>query len=286
MKNYLLLLKSPAKILPMVHWILSIALGLTLVNGSIAFYLILLSSLSFIFAWLFAVGINDYYDIEIDETTNPERPLITGALTKHDVKWFSIATGGISLGLAIVTDILNAQMGVIILTGIYLLLGILYSKPPVRLKARMTFSSVVIGIVTSECILLGGVLVRFINLSILYAGVLGFLVTFLSAAKDLKDIEGDKVEGIPTLPVIYGPKKAAFIFQIIYTVAYSNILIFYFFQPLPWYFIITIGLIITVNLVLFQRFKSNPSKENGKLVYSIGFSLYMILTILLLILNL
>ncbi|MHA1356475.1 MAG: UbiA family prenyltransferase [Candidatus Helarchaeota archaeon] len=286
MKNYLLLLKSPAKILPMVHWILSIALGLTLVNGSIAFYLILLSSLSFIFAWLFAVGINDYYDIEIDETTNPERPLITGALTKHDVKWFSIATGGISLGLAIVTDILNAQMGVIILTGIYLLLGILYSKPPVRLKARMTFSSVVIGIVTSECILLGGVLVRFINLSILYAGVLGFLVTFLSAAKDLKDIEGDKVEGIPTLPVIYGPKKAAFIFQIIYTVAYSNILIFYFFQPLPWYFIITIGLIITVNLVLFQRFNSNPSKENGKLVYSIGFSLYMILTILLLILNL
>ncbi|MFX1293744.1 MAG: UbiA family prenyltransferase [Promethearchaeota archaeon] len=286
MKNYFLLLKSSAKIMPIVHWILSIMLGITLVDEIIPLFLIALSSISFIFAWFFTVGINDYYDVDIDAITNPERPLITRKLTKNDVKMFFIVSGVISLALGGIIDILNQKIGVVILGGVFLLLGILYSMPPIRLKGKTPLSSFVIGVVTSECILAGGVLVGLTGLGILYACSLGFLVTFISAAKDLKDIEGDRADDVPTISTVYGPKKAALVFQIINTIGYSSILLFYFFQPLPWILIVLIISIIILNLILFQRFKSNPSKANGKLIYGVGFSLYMILSVLLLIFNL
>jgi len=285
MKNYFLLFKSPAKIMPIIHWILSIALGITIIKNSIPIELILLSGVSFILAWFFAVGINDYYDIEIDKIANPLRPLITEKLTRKDVKLFSIIMGTISLILAILCDIISGKFGITILTGIYLVLAIGYSMPPIRIKTRTPFSSFVIAIVTSECILIGGVLNQMPLLSIIYAILLGFIVLFISAAKDFKDVEGDKLAQIPTIPVKYGTDKAALIFQIINIISYSSLFCLYFFQPLAWFFSVYICLVIVVNIVIFQRLKRNPSKENAELIYRIGFSLYMVGTILLIILN-
>lgn len=272
--------------MPIIHWILSIILGLTLVEVSIRIELILLSSISFILAWFFAVGINDYYDIEIDKITNPTRPLITERLAPRDVKIFFIVSAISSLVLAIFCDLLNAKFGITLLTGIYLLLAILYSTPPFRIKSKTPFSSLVIGLVTSECILIGGVLTEMTLLYISYAIILGFLVTFISAAKDLKDIEGDKTAGIPTIPVNYGPEKAALMFQVINVVGYGSLFFLYFLQPLPWYFDVYLIITIIINFLLFQRFKKAPTQENGGLIYKLGFSLYMIGSILMIVINL
>jgi len=272
--------------MPIIHWILSIILGITLIQNELSFYLIILSILSFIFAWFFAVGINDYYDIEIDRITNPTRPLITRKLVKKDVQIFFIVSGVLSFTIAILCDILNAKIGMVILTGIYLLLGILYSMPPIRIKSKTPFATIVIGIVTSECILVGGVLTELNILSLIYSVLLGFIVLFISAAKDFKDIEGDKAAGIPTIPVNYGPKKAALIFQIINTIGYGALLILFFFQPLSWFFGIIIISIIIVNLILFQRFKRMPGEKFGEIIYKIGFSLYLLCTIFLIVNNL
>jgi len=286
MKNYFLLLKSPAKIMPIIHWILSIALGITIIENSIPIELIALSGVSFILAWFFAVGINDYYDIEIDKIANPLRPLITEKLTKQDVKYFFIGSGAISLILAIICDLINAKIGITILTGIYLMLGICYSMPPIRLKSRTQFSSVVIGIVTSECILIGGVFDHITGLIILYSVLFFFISLFLSSAKDFKDIDGDKSIGVPTIPVKYGTKTAALIFQLIYVLMYSSLFLLYYFQPLSWIFSVYIVFVILIDILIFQRFKKLPSKENGELIYKIGFSLYIMVTIFLIILNL
>jgi len=286
MKNYFLLLKSPAKIMPIVHWILSIILGMTIIENSISIDLILLGITSFILAWFFAIGINDYYDVEIDKIANPLRPLVTKKLTKQEVKYFFIISGIISFVLAILCDLINAKIGLMILTSIFLLLGICYSMPPIRIKGRTQFSSVVIGIVTSECILMGGVFDHVTSLSIVYSIMFCFISLFLSSAKDFKDIEGDKSIGLPTIPVKYGTEKATLIFQLIYAFMYSSLLLLYYFQPLSWIFSVYIVFVILINILILQRFKKIPSKKNGNLIYKIAFSSYMFGTVLLIILNL
>ncbi|MHA1267593.1 MAG: UbiA family prenyltransferase [Candidatus Helarchaeota archaeon] len=278
-------MKNPAKIMPIIHWILSIILGTTLINSTLSPFLIFLSSITFTLGWCFAVGINDYYDIEIDRVINPTRPLITEQLSLRDVKIFFIISGTTALIFSILTDILNLKFGITLLTGIYLLLGIFYSMPPIRIKQRTFLSSAVIGLVTAECILVGGFLTMITFQGILYATLLGFMVTFVSAAKDLKDIEGDRAAGIPTIPTKY-PEKAALIFQIINVCSYSSLFILYLFQPLPWYFGLILLSIIFLNIPLYQRFKKKPNKANAELIYKVGFSLYLLLSILLIILNL
>jgi len=278
-------MKTPAKIMPIIHWILTITLGFTLIDNSIPLILILLSIFSFILAWFFAVGINDYYDLEIDRITNPERPLVTEALSGKDVKNFFIISAIASFSLAVVCDVINAKIGITILISINLLLGVLYSMPPIRIKSKTPFSSIVIGLVTSECILVGGMLGIVTNLVIAYAIILGFIVTFISAAKDFKDIEGDKAAGIPTIAANYGAEKAGLVFQIINIIGYSSLLLLYFFQNLPLYFIIFIFACVIINFFLFQFYRTKPSQKKGELIYKLGFLLYMICTVLLIIIN-
>ena len=272
--------------MPIIHWILSIGLGITIVENSIPIELILLSTASFILAWFFAVGINDYYDVEIDKIANPLRPLITEKLTKQDVKYFFIVSGVISLILAALCDLINAKVGITILTSIFLLLGICYSMPPIRIKSRNPFSSVVISIVTSECLLIGGVLDHMTILSIIYAVLFGLIVLFISAAKDFKDIEGDRILQIPTVPIRYGAEKAALIFQIFNIISYASLFILYYFQSLSWLLSIYIVSVIIINIIIFQRLKKAHTKEMGEFIYRVGFSLYILGTIFLIILNL
>jgi lycopene elongase/hydratase (dihydrobisanhydrobacterioruberin-forming) len=97
--------------------------------------------------WLAVLTVNDRYDLPSDRR-NPRKataPLVTGVLTEADLvrwHWRSVAAAVLIAGLAGRTLLIG--------TVVVLVLGWLYSAPPVRLKARpgadVAANAVVVGV--------------------------------------------------------------------------------------------------------------------------------------------
>ena len=159
--------------------------------------------------WL-AVLINDEEDVEIDKISNPERPLVKGAVSRqewHRLQFFSL----LIVLLGILT--MNRALGfsVIIAQSVYYI----YSVRPLRLKRHFLFSSILIGIGSVAAAMAGFFLVSpdqhvsaFPIKAIL---IIGIAYALLSNLKDIKDYDGDKKENIRTLPVVFGLEKSKYI---------------------------------------------------------------------------
>ena len=146
--------------------------------------------------------LNDIYDAEIDAINDSKRPIPSGRVTINDAK--ALTTVFFIAGAAIAVSI-NLQ--VLLCTIVFSLLGIAYSAPPFRFKNGI-FANVCWGLGISAAIL-GGASVAVINSSsILAAFTLAFLTAGCGLTKDLKDLEGDRVMKINTLPIMLGEQGA------------------------------------------------------------------------------
>jgi len=185
-------------------WIFS---GNTKLIGSLYDLLSFISLfLAILFAWLFAVWENDEVDKEIDEISSPGRPLVNGVFEKtewRDIKFvfllFALSFAWLA-GFYVFTFIV-----------VYILVYHIYSTPPLRLKRFFGISSLVIAINALLAVWAGFFLFsRTENLRDFppkYS--FGLLIIYLLAenVKNLKDIEGDCLAGIKTLPVLLGKKR-------------------------------------------------------------------------------
>jgi 4-hydroxybenzoate polyprenyltransferase len=160
---------------------------------------------AFYFAWMFEVAVNDIADEEIDEVSNAERPLIKGKLSTEDLKQSAV--------LFLLASLLGGY-----LSGYYVFFALLafiatyyiYSAPPTRYKRIPFFSSFLIALCCLAELTAGFFLVSSTKImaDLPTRAVFGIviLVFLWSHIRDLKDIEGDKKAGIPTVPVIFGKK--------------------------------------------------------------------------------
>lgn len=163
--------------------------------------------LTIVFAWVFAVVMNDLVDEPIDAISNTGRPLVTNVLTKGDMR-----EAGIVAGLAAFFGALTlgsyATFWVLIFSAAYYI----YSVPPLRLKRVPILASILIGIATLAMLLLGFFLVSSDQLFSAFPARLALLVvlfmTLITNVRDLKDIAGDTAEGILTLPTMLGDHKS------------------------------------------------------------------------------
>jgi len=158
---------------------------------------------SFYFSCMFAICINDIADEEIDKISNSKRPLIMGTLSKEDMKQM----GAVFLLMSLISGFLagyTAFFFVLTFTSLYYI----YSAPPTRFKLIPLFSSFIIGLCYLTAILAGFFLISpEKNVSafpprLIVAVVL--VITLLSHARDMKDMEGDKAVGIKTVLVLFG----------------------------------------------------------------------------------
>ncbi|HQU72791.1 MAG: homogentisate phytyltransferase [Calditrichaeota bacterium] len=171
------------------------------------FWLTLFACLS---ANIFIVGLNQLTDVEIDRINKPDLPLASGA--------FSIATGRLVVGLALLGAIFGALSGGFYLSltvGISLMLGTLYSLPPIRLKRFHFWAALCIFTIR------GLVVNLFLFLNFMPAdiparipGHVWALVAFMFGLsiviawfKDIPDHAGDRQFKIRTLTVILGPNR-------------------------------------------------------------------------------
>ena len=208
-------------------------------------------ALSIIFAWLFAVGINDLVDVDIDAVSNKDRPLITRKISVSQMK----QTNVLLFILMLLTGYLaghHTLFAILTFTGAYYV----YSAPPLRLKRIPGVQSILVAFATVAIFVGGFFLLSASQTADLLPLDLTLMILLIFAlvvnVKDLKDIDGDRAAGIATLPVILGMEKAQ---QVIGTFIAASFLL------LGWMFDIALGLNLVFAVLSFLAVQKTPYDE-------------------------
>jgi 4-hydroxybenzoate polyprenyltransferase len=151
--------------------------------------------------------LNQVTDLEADRINKPGRPLPSGRIATGE----AIQLAGWLYFLAF---LLAAAVGpqVTLLAGTAAVMTVLYSAPPFRMKAVPYLANVVIAIPRGVLLKVAGwSCVRdFGRLEPWYIGLIfGLFLLGATTTKDFADARGDEEAGFRTLPVVLGPRRAA-----------------------------------------------------------------------------
>ncbi len=172
-------------------------------------------------------AINQIYDLEIDRLNKPNRPLVTGALSVREAwifTWIFYALALIPTWLVVphpydtLQQKLTAPLSEHVTFFIYLaglLFTFVYSAPELgRTKIRGMLANFTIAIPRGVLLKVAGwaMVAHVAFTEPWYIGaVIGFFLIGAASTKDFADMEGDRAGGCKTLPILYGPRKAAWI---------------------------------------------------------------------------
>ncbi len=189
--------------------------------------------------------INDYYDIEIDRTNRPSRPLSSGVLSKNNAIIFFFILVIISLTLSSFITLY-----VFAISAIAVVLLFLYSF---KLKSMVLVGNIAVSLLTALAFVFAGVAVESLVPAIIPA-VFAFLINLIrEVVKDIEDKEGDSLFGMRTLPIEYGDKRAK-----IFVIIISGLLFLFTFIPFLFqiykieYFLVVM---VIVNPILFYSMR-------------------------------
>jgi geranylgeranylglycerol-phosphate geranylgeranyltransferase len=169
---------------------------------------IILGVLTYIFIAGSGMVINDYYDIEIDKINRPERPIPRGSITLKQALILWIVTSLIGMVIAIIHSILfNIGYLPITIAVFFAFMGWLYAAWG---KKSGFFGNIIVSISFSIGLIYGAVLNSSNVPPYIYFFFLTsfFLLLSREVIKGCEDIEGDKKEGVKTLAIRIGIKKA------------------------------------------------------------------------------
>jgi len=151
---------------------------------------------------------NDLTDLKEDiknrELGNPipaNRPLGKELITEDRLKTYIVLSGVAGLLFAYSINLLVFELQLLCLV-----LGYLYSAEPVRLKKRFMLKQGTIAIGTILVILTGTLAAGGITPAIMFMLLLQFIICMgINPIMDVRDMRGDRIMGIKTIPVIWGP---------------------------------------------------------------------------------
>jgi len=172
-------------------------------------------------------AVNQIADLEIDRVNKPRRPLVTGALSLQEAwrftwlfyvlalvpTWAVVVYPQVTLADKIAAPVGAHETFYLYLAG--LVFTLVYSLPSWgRTKARGLWANWTIA-VPRGCLLkvAGWAMVARVGHWEPWAigGVFLLFLVGAASTKDFADIEGDRAGGCKTLPILHGPKKAAWI---------------------------------------------------------------------------
>src|SRR3989344_5750523 len=218
-------------------------------------------------AWVYSVCQNDMYDETIDSVSNKDRPLIGKELTKSDMDV-------ISKVFLFITFLSAYTLGhyILFFISLFLFVYYIYSNPPLRLKRFVILNSFLVSLACLSVIMAGFFLLNPDKNILAFPPGLGLaIIIFFSAVtniRDIKDVEGDRADGIKTLPVLLGTKKAKMLIAAT---------ICFFFLLIPWYFHVSFLLIPSIIASLLSwYFITEKNYKEWK-----GFAVYMLYLILI-----
>ena len=165
---------------------------------------------------------NDLCDIEEDITRSKvvdlapaSRPLGKGLVSKRRMGTFSalLAVSGLISSALINKEVLLIQI-------VFIFLGLLYSTKPIRLKRIFLMKQVITVIGSTIAGLSAGLAAGTITVQLLYlTGLYVFFSAGVGPLYDLKDMESDRIGGIKTIPLVWGPRFTVRLALAIFTVS-------------------------------------------------------------------
>ncbi len=168
---------------------------------------VLLSILIFVAGTAFANISNDIRDFKIDLVAHPERPLVRGEISHKEAFFISIVLSSIVL---ISAYALSKRVFLFILT-LYIF-TLIYNF---FLKKHHLWGNLAVAAISSATFLIAGVITGNFR-PLIFPFVLSFVFQlYREILKDLHDLEGDKLGGYRTLPLIKGEKLTIILSQIL-----------------------------------------------------------------------
>lgn len=153
-------------------------------------------------------GVNQIYDLAIDRVNKPKRPIPSGRMTMREAGW-------VTLTLYLLAMVLGALVNLqcFALASAAAVLTLVYSVPPLRTKRFGFLANVTIAVPRGLLLKVAGwSTVRSVvgDWEPWYIGLIfGTFLLGATTTKDFADMKGDAADGCMTLPVRFGPRRAA-----------------------------------------------------------------------------
>lgn len=148
-------------------------------------------------------AINDYFDREIDAINRPDRPIPRGDITARGALAFSLALFGIAIAAALTLP--AVAVGIAVFNFLAL---VAYTE---LFKGLPGVGNVLVGYLTGSTFLFGGAAVdKPLGAAALF-GLAAVATLTREIVKDVEDVDGDRQEGLRTLPIVIGERRALLI---------------------------------------------------------------------------
>ena len=171
------------------------------------------------FATAAGMAINDYFDRDIDRINSPERPIPRAAVSARGALAFSAVLFAGAVVLALLLPPLALAIATVNLVGLVAYTSYFKGLPGAgnALVAYLGGSTFLFGAAAVGRPLAGGVLAALAALSTFTREII----------KDVEDVEGDRAEGLNTLPIAVGERRALYLGGVLLAVAVAA-------SPLPY----------------------------------------------------
>ncbi|WP_255169673.1 geranylgeranylglycerol-phosphate geranylgeranyltransferase [Natrononativus amylolyticus] len=155
-------------------------------------------------ATAFAVGagnaINDYFDREIDRINQPDRAIPRGAVSPRGALVYSVCLFAVAVALA-----LTLPRVAIAIAGVNLLALVTYTK---LFKGLPGLGNALVAGLVGSTFLFGAAAVGNVGPAVVLFVLAAVSTLTREIIKDVEDIEGDREEGLNTLPIAIGERRA------------------------------------------------------------------------------
>lgn len=200
----------------------AVLVGAIVANRSLSFNGATLTRMTFGFVTGFtflaaANTINDYYDRKIDAVNEPSRPIPSGVVKPNEALGYAAVLSVTGFVAAFLTNISSLTLAVFawFLFAYYATKG----KKTGILGNFIVSACIAIPFVYGS-LMAKGTMKEALSPTVTVFASLAFLSTVgREITKGIVDVEGDRLEGVKTVAVLYGSKKAAFLALLFYVSA-------------------------------------------------------------------
>lgn len=208
----------------------------------------------------FSQSVNDYYDLELDRVNEPSRPIPSGRLTEKEAvwNWSIVLLSAIALSTFLSIHI-GGQRGIIFSASLIagLIVGYIYSAPPLKLKKNILMSAPAVGFSYSLITWLSAnALFSDIRPEVVWLAVLNFFMAVaLIIMNDFKSREGDAKGGMKSLAVMIGSKNTFLVAFVIIDIVFAVFALLahsWGFTILSWFILAALVVNIVIQVPIYR----------------------------------
>ncbi|WP_435097395.1 geranylgeranylglycerol-phosphate geranylgeranyltransferase [Halarchaeum sp. P4] len=204
-------------------------------------------------------AINDYFDRDIDAINAPERPIPRGAVSARSALAFSLGLFAVAVALSALLPLFAIGIAAVNLVALLAYTTVFKGLPGA--------GNAVVAALGGSTFLFGAAAVSRPFAGVVLAALAALSTFAREVVKDVEDVEGDREEGLNTLPIAVGERPALLVAAAVLAVAVLA-------SPLPYltglfgvpYLVVVVPADAVMAYAAYLSF-SDPTRAQGLLKY-------------------